>query len=115
MNSLLIDIPSHIEDDEELADWVRENPYLFSEGMDLDVSQLDDRATVDDISITDVEICGETVVIHYEYDFSAYYGCRDMNYADTSDGDVIVGTRKGNILLFDKFKPRERRSTYDEF
>lgn len=113
--NLLIDIPSHIEDDEELADWVRENPDLFSAAMDLDASRLDDRATAHEVTITDVEVDDETVAIHYEYDFSAYYGCSNMNYAGTSDEDVIIGMRQGNTLAFDKFIPPERRSTDEEF
>jgi len=115
MNRLLIDIPTHISSDDELADWVRKNPSLFSEAMDLDASQFDDRATVDKVSISDVTVDGETVVIQYEYDYSAYYGCRDMNHANTSDEEIIVGTRQGNILSFERFKPRERRSTDEEF
>lgn len=112
---LLIDIPSYIEDEEELAEWVRDNPDLFSGAMDLDASQIDDRATVHDVTITDVEVDKESVAIHYEYDFSAYYGCRDMNYAGTSDEDVIVGVRNGSTLEFEKFIPPERRSTDEEF
>jgi len=112
---LLIDIPSYIKDDEKLADWVCENPDLFSEAMDLDASQLDDRATVHEVTITDVEVDEETVAIHYEYDFSAYYGCRDLNYAGTSDEDVIVGARQGNTLTFERFIPPVRRSTDEEF
>lgn len=112
---LLIDIPSHIEDDEGLAEWVRNNPDLFSSAMDLDASQFDDRATVHEVTITEVEIDDESVAIHYEYEFSAYYGCRDMNHEGTSDEDVIVGTRQGNMIEFEKFTPPERRSTYEEF
>ncbi len=112
---LLIDIPDHIEDDGELAEWVRDNPDLFSSAMDLDASQIDDRATVHEVTITDVEIDEESIVIHYEYEFSAYYGCRDMNYEGVSDEEVIVGARQGNTIEFQKFTPPERRSTYEEF
>jgi hypothetical protein len=38
-----------------------------------------------------------------------------MNYAGTSDEDVIAGTRQGNTLAFEKFIPPERRSTDEEF
>lgn len=112
---LLIHIPSHIEDDEELAEWVRDNPDLFSGAMDLDVSQFNDRATVQDVTITEVEIDEESVAINYEYNFSAYYGCRDMNHDGTSDEDVIVGVKNGATLEFEKFIPPERRSTNEEF
>jgi hypothetical protein len=112
---LLIDIPGHIDNDEELAEWVRDNPDLFSDAMDLDASQIDDRATVHRVTITDVEVDAKNVTIDYEYEFSAYYGCRDMNYAGTSDGDTIVGVRHANTMEFDKFTPPERRSTDEEF
>lgn len=115
MDTLLIEIPSHIEDDDELADWVRGNSEAFWPAMDLDASQHDDRANVDEVNITEVEIDERTVAIHYDYEYSAYYGCRDVNYSDTTDEEVIVGQRQGNTLLFEKFKPRERRSSDEEF
>lgn len=115
MTKLLIDIPSHVDDDEKLAEWVRENPDIFSEAMDLNAFRIDERATVHEVKITDVEVDKKTIAIHYEYDFSAYYGCRDINHAGTSDEDVIVGARQGNTLSFDKFKPPEPRSTFEEF
>ena len=115
MNKLLIEVPSHIESDEELSGWVQENSKLFWGAMDLDASQFDDRANVDGVTITEVEVDETTVAIHYEYHYSAYYGCRDMDYSDTVEESVIVGTRQGRTISFEKFKPIERRSTVDEF
>ena len=116
MNTLLIDIPSYIDGNDKLAEWIQDNSELFWSAMDLDVSQHDDRATIDDVTITEVKIDEKTVVIHYEYEYSAYYGCRDMNYSDTAEENVIFGQRQGsNKLLFEKFTPIERRSTNEEF
>ena len=114
-HKLSINIPNCIEDDEQLGNWVKNNPDLFFEAMDLDASQIDDRATVDDVKITDVKVNEVSVEIHYEYDFSAYYGCRDRNHAGTSDEDVVVGVRNGATLEFERFILPKRRSTGEEF
>jgi hypothetical protein len=111
---LKIDIPSHIKDDDDLAAWIYNNPKLFYDAMDLDVSQLDARATVHKVTITNLEIDEHSIFIDYEYAYSAYYGCRDKNYAGTSEENIIVGARKENTLEFEKFTPSEKRSTYDE-
>lgn len=114
MNQLQIEAPDNFENDEEFIDWVLENSELFHGAMDLDASIHDDRATVDEVRITNVELDDASVAIYYEYDYSAYYGCRNIDHGDTSEEEVIVGKRKGHNLLFDKFKPREKRSTDEE-
>ena len=52
MNTLLIDIPSYIDGNDKLAELIQDNSELFCSAMDLDVSQHDDRATIDDVTIT---------------------------------------------------------------
>lgn len=114
MDRILIEVPPHIVNDEKLEDWLMDNTDLFSGALEIDTSHLDDRATVDDVRITEINVDKQTVVIRYEYDYSVFYGCRDMDGGDTEDDLVIVGNRQGNTITFETFKPRERRSTYDE-
>ncbi|MEJ8675537.1 hypothetical protein [Chromobacterium amazonense] len=113
-STFTVHIPSHIEED-ALVDWIKSNPDEFCRAMDLDASCYDERATLDQTTITDVEIDQDTVSIWYEFSYSAYYGCRDMNLAGTSDGDTIIGTRKGCALTFETFIAPEPRSTFEEF
>lgn len=115
MDDIQIKIPDYIEDDAELADWLTNNPDMLAGAMDLEADQFDSRATVDDVRIERVEIDGESIAISYEYEYSVFAGCRDMNYSDTVDGLEIVGERQGRVITFPRFKPTEKRSTLDEF
>ena len=74
----------------------------------------DDRASVDEVVIDEVEIFDDTLIVHYRVDFSAYYGCRDMNYSDY-DVRYIEVRRKDRVLEFDRFVPPEPRTTFEEF
>lgn len=114
MDKLRIVIPPYYNDDESLKDWIANNVEEFWPAMDLDASRYDDRASLDDVNITGIVITNTTVEIQYEYEYSAYYGCRDMNYTEIAPEDTIVGERLGNVLTFDKSIPYERPSTHDE-
>ena len=81
--------------------------------MDLDVSEFDDRATVSDVTITEVELDAESICITYTVEYDAYYGCKDMNYADAVERS-ITGARVGNRFTFDAHTPLPKRTTLDE-
>lgn len=72
-------------------------PGKLRPALDLDLD--DDRATVYLISLESVEVVGDTVHVSFSLEFSAYHGCRDMNYQD-SDWRDIKGTRDGSDWVF---------------
>jgi len=80
--------------------------------LNLDVK--DERATVYKVAINDVEVTDDGVVIHYSYSYSAYYGCKDMNYADDENG-TMRGKKMGDKWVFERHVSPEPRSTLDEF
>lgn len=74
----------------------------------------DERATVHEVSIEDVEVTDDGVAIHYSYSYSAYYDCKDMDYADDENG-TARGKKVGDKWVFARHVNPEPRSTLDEF
>lgn len=60
----------------------------FARALDLDVSDLDDRAVVEEVEVTGVEIEGDTLCIEYAVHFSVYYGCQDHDIQDCVERTV---------------------------
>jgi hypothetical protein len=114
MNDVLILIPGIIQTDAELASWLKQNKKKYFDAMNLDASQFDMRATVDAVTILGIEVDDQEVAINYEFDYSVYNGCKDMDYAGTAEERVVVGRRIGNSISFKRFFPVERRTTLDE-
>ena len=113
MTKIVIQLPRNLPDD-MVEDFLREKIEDLYPAMDLEVQDLDDRATLDNVEIEAVTIDGGQVTVDYRVDYSAYYGCRDLNYGDDDDRS-IEGRRTGDRIEFDEFVAPERRSTHDEF
>lgn len=87
----------------------------FSGALDFDiVAQRGDRAVLDDQRITEVTVQGNEIEVEYEFEYSAYAGCRDMNWAD-GETSSVVGQRDCNDWVFDRHIPWEPRSSEEEF
>lgn len=107
------EIPVWVEE-AKIADYISNNMHEYSDALDKSASEHDDRAEVDEIIVTNVELEEDSVFIYYDVEFSAYYGCRDMNYSDTDERE-ICGTRKGRVFTFEKYIPPPKRTTFEEF
>lgn len=115
MEVVRVEIPDWVEDDDdEIASYLADNKDDYEDALDQTANIHDDRSQVDDVTVTSVDVTTHTVVVSYDVDFSAYHGCRDLNYADTHDRQ-IVGRREGRAIIFEKFAPQPPRSTYEEF
>ena len=108
--SLKIEVPDDLDED-ELEDYFHQIKEELYPALDLELE--DDRAQVDDVDFEAVVVTDDSVQIEYTVQYSAYYGCKDMDYAD-DDQRTVFGTRNGRIFEFDKFIPPPRRSTADE-
>ncbi len=86
----------------------------FTEALDFDIVAQSDRATLDDVEVIGVTVTGDQIEVEYSFDYSAYLGCRDANWADTETSSVC-GSRRGNEWWFDRHVPWVPRSTADEF
>lgn len=80
----------------------------------LNLDTKDERATVHEVNIEDVEVTDGGVAVHYSYSYSAYYGCKDMDYADDEIG-TAWGKKVGDKWVFERHVSPEPRSTLDEF
>ena len=86
----------------------------FSGALNVDAVAQSDRAVLDNIQIGDVTVDGHVVTAEYEYEDSAYLGCKDMDWS-AADDNSVNGHQVGNVWVFDRHKPWEPRSTLDEF
>ncbi|HSV34669.1 MAG TPA: hypothetical protein VLI46_03885 [Ramlibacter sp.] len=82
--------------------------------LDTDVWEIDMRANAYNTEITNVESEGDNIVVYYDVEFDAHYGCRDQNWAG-SDERHIAGTRVGDSWVFPRYVHRVPRDTVDEF
>lgn len=112
-NTIQFELPNSLEED-EFADFITDNIEALYDAMDITANEHDSRSQVDDIRVTNIQLNESHVTINYEVEYSAYHGCRDINYADTDEREAH-GERRGNLLIFGKFVPSQLRSTHDEF
>lgn len=104
---------------DELDDYFRDLVENDHEGRPgdlhpaLNLDYADDRAIVDRITVESVELTGQTVCVNYRIDFSAYHGCRDLNY-QTEDWRAIVGKQDGDEWVFPVYVKPERLAPNEE-
>lgn len=95
-----------------IQDFLSEHIESLWGAFDLELP--DDRAELDDVTLDEVEVFEDAILIDYRVEYSVYYGCKDMNYAG-DDVRLVEGKRKGATLEFDQFVPPEPRTTFEEF
>jgi len=111
VKTFIIEVPDHLEKD-EISDYFRDNIDELRPALDLELE--DDRAQINEIEIENFELFDDVVHIEYVIQYSAYYGCKDMDYAD-EDQRLVSGRRNGRSFEFEVFVPPPSRSTIDEF
>ena len=110
---LIVELADYLNDD-EIKNYLISNVDELYPAMDLEVDDSDDRAQLDEVTITQIDLTYDSIQIEFDVEYSAYHGCKDMSYSD-SDSRSIAGERKGNKLIFKKFIPSPRRTTHEEF
>jgi len=110
-NTFIIEVPGYVEED-EFGSYFRDIIDDLRPAMDLELE--DDRAQIDEIEIETFALFDDVVHIEYEIRYSAYYGCKDMDYAN-EDQRVVSGQRTGRSFEFEVFVPSPMRSTFEEF
>ena len=100
---------------EAIKDYLNDNPDLISEAIDMDVEHVDERATVNNLEITEVSFGSDnSVEISYEFDWEYYHGCKDQRGAGHVEG-ALIGKYVDGSLEFRALERPEPRSTVDEF
>lgn len=86
-------------------------PGKLRPALDLDIT--DPLATVDQIALNLVETHGDSVSVHYSFEFSSYSGCRDLANQGEEEG-CIEGTRDGSDWVFPVYVPPEPLAPNEE-
>ena len=86
----------------------------FNGTLDLDVSHIDAHAAVDRVTITEVDITPQSVVVSYEVHYSIFDGCKGVDLTSYLD-KKITGHRTADGWEFAAFMMPPERSTVDEF
>lgn len=84
---------------------------VFIAALDLDLR--DDRETQDSVQVDYVEVEGCIVKVHYSAEFSAYYGCDDMN-SYREENETVSGEIRGNVVEFPAHESPPERYPNDE-
>ena len=86
----------------------------FSNALDRDVSHIDQRAYVDAVRVTGVDITGSLIEVTYDVEYSIYNGCKDMNFQEAEELHVF-GDLTSEGWQFEEHVPPPKRTTVDEF
>ncbi len=86
----------------------------FASALNLDVSHIDERATLEGIRITSVEEVDEKLEVAYIVDYHVFHSCRDIEGNGELE-DSVTGIKTSDGWAFEVNKSIEKRSTLDEF
>ncbi len=113
--STVIQIPvPPSEDSLSLVRFAQESVAQLLPAMDLEVTEFDSKAQVDQIEILSVDAKAESILITFHLKFSASYTCSGIDYAGTHIR-TLRGSREDNLWIFPAHQPTPSRSTVDEF
>jgi len=112
MADLHLPMPAGMTDDRLVA-YLNEHIDDVRHTFNLDLSWAYARATVDAVRITGATRHDGELRIEYEYDYSAYCACKDLDARDTLADSTTCPVTNGSIVL-SEFTPPVR-STLDEF
>lgn len=100
-------------DENSLTDHLNENIEDLYPALDLDVEERDMRANFIEATITSVDIDGDKIIVYYEVDYDAHYGCKDIDGGGTYE-DEIVGKIEGGHIIFPRHISPEHLSPDEE-
>jgi hypothetical protein len=86
----------------------------FVNALDLDLSHIDQNASVEAVVVTDLLIRDEAVVVSYDVHYRVFDGCKGMDQKGYLDKKV-TGIRTPHGWEFLEFVMTPERSTVDEF
>lgn len=112
MADIHLPLPAGMTGDRLVA-YLNEHIDAVRRTFNLDLSWAYARATLDAVRITGATRRDGELRIEYEYDYSAYCACKDLDARDTLVDRTSCAIRNGNIVLTEFTPPV--RSTLDEF
>lgn len=108
-----VDLPVFVREDEDVKEWLQDNPDRWREAVDEDVWQLDPRATYLEHEIEQIDVADGEILVQYTVEYDLYYGCRDINASGT-DSREIVGKVIDGRVIFQTFEQPDPQARVDE-
>ncbi len=120
METLHVEIELHCEHQTEaeliecIKDAITSNESEFYELMGRTCRKIEMRAEISEesLEVSDVSMSASGGVVSVEYEYSAYYGCKDADHSDYLNDDWKFHL-DNNKLIFDLSLPEVER--YDEY
>jgi len=114
MNPIRFPLNGVDEFNQALLDYLNENIDQLYPALNFGEQDANDRVEIDEVTVNKVNINDDgTVEVEYEYSWSFYAGCKDINDGGL-ETDSITGRIVAGAIEFDTVEPPEPRSTYDE-
>lgn len=99
---------------DQLLEFLNANIDEISPALVFDQSDQNERVQIDDVSITKIHIHEDgQVEVEYEYSWSFYAGCKDINDSGL-ENDSIVGRIVGGVIEFDVTDYPDRQTPAEE-
>lgn len=100
---------------EVIVDYLNSNIEVIQPALSFSQCDQNDKVEVGDISIKEVRFLRDGIVeVEYEYEWSFYSGCKDINDAGT-ETETIQGKLNDGHIDFTVFQSPESRTTDEEF
>jgi hypothetical protein len=112
VSEIALPLPAHMNGDALVA-YLNAHIDKLRDSFAIDLSWAYARAVVDAVRVTGASRGDGELRIEYEYDYSAYCACKDLDARDTLSDSLTCRLRNGLIVLAEFDAPV--RSTLDEF
>ena len=100
---------------ESLMEFLNENIDELIPALSFSEQDQNDRVQISEVSINSVRILENgTIEIVYEYEWSFFAGCKDIDKSGLHH-ETVQARLVGGVLVFDINQPPEPRSTLNEF
>lgn len=93
------DLPAHVRSDEEVRDWLGEEPDAWREALDLEVWQLDPRNNYVHHEVLQIDVQDGRISVQYDVDFYAYFGCRDIDGSGQDQREIRGRVDNGRVVF----------------
>ena len=100
---------------EALLEFLNENIDELMPALTFSEQDGNDRVEIGEVSINSVRILENgTIDIDYEYEWSFFAGCKDIDKSGL-EYETVQARLEGGVLVFDIYEQPDPRTTIDEF
>ena len=100
---------------ESLKEFLNENIDEIKSALTFSEQDRNDRVEIGEVSVNSVRILETgTIEIDYEYGWSFFAGCKDIDKSGV-EYETVHARLDGGVLVFDVIEHPEPRTTVDEF